>query len=175
MAFITTLCYILTGPSLGLWSRVLWDLGDLGCRLGPESRNWKAFHVTWPLREGVKKLFVMDQDGGGGINPLAWTKIFFLEKDVECSETEKYAKIFCGIFARVSIKSLDIFPDILRKYWKYFSFRSFFSIINFFLDHSGSMICKSKNVKKNTVTNRFFVTSSLREGKRSYPPNQNLI
>ena len=55
------------------------------------------------LREGVKK------------NYKLWTSLRN-KKDTKCSETEKYAKIFCAIFARLSFKNLDIFPDIFMKY-----------------------------------------------------------
>ena len=45
---------------------------------------------------------------GGGVNPLASTKIFVKkkEKNAECSETEKYSKIFLDMFARVSVKNI---------------------------------------------------------------------
>ena len=68
---------------------------------------------------------VTDQSitGGRGQTPLAVTKIvFFSEKDAECSEMEKYAKIFCDILARVSVKNLDIFPNIFIQNKSFFSF-----------------------------------------------------
>ena len=43
------------------------------------------------------------------INSQSETKIGFFvqqrEKDAECSETEKYAKIGCDIFEKVSVKN----------------------------------------------------------------------
>ena len=61
---------------------------------------------------------------GGGANPLDVTKIgvYFWkrEKDTECPEMEKYAKIFCDIFSRVSVKNLDILGYLdgyFIKYW----------------------------------------------------------
>ena len=55
------------------------------------------------LREGIKK--VTDRSVYDRGNPQSATKIVFYfkrEKDAECSEMEKYAKIFCDIFASVS-------------------------------------------------------------------------
>ena len=75
--------------------------------------------VCLSLREGVKKNFKLrTSPRGGGGKPPAVTKIVFLrEKEAECSEMEKYAKIFLCHFARVSVKN---FSDIFIKYWNFF-------------------------------------------------------
>ena len=48
------------------------------------------------------------------LRPAAKKFTFFLKikKYLECSETIEYAKVFCGIFARVSVKNIfqHIFP-----------------------------------------------------------------
>ena len=71
----------------------------------------------------------MDQsvNGGGGAIPWAVTKtgVFFVwkrEKDAECSETEKYAKIFVTFLQGYPLKTfppifswnIEIFPEILQ-------------------------------------------------------------
>ena len=42
------------------------------------------------------------------------------EKSLECSETKEYAKIFCDIFARVSVTNLKL---ILKFFYVFFPFR----------------------------------------------------
>ena len=74
-------------------------------------------------RKGVKTIIscgLVRKRWGGGVrvNPL------------ECSETEKYAKIFCEIFERVSVKTLETFPDIFLFLWNQ-SFLSFLKNIRF--------------------------------------------
>ena len=66
-------------------------------------------------REGVKYKVSDRSVNGEGDNPQSATKIYFFykrEKDAECSETEKYTKIFCDICARVSVTNLNIFHKI---------------------------------------------------------------
>ena len=62
---------------------------------------------------------------------------------------EKYAKIFCDIFARVPVKKLGPFPNIFIKYWKYFSFiTNVISLLKNFYVILHLIICISKNYRK---------------------------
>ena len=52
--------------------------------------------------------------GGDGHNPcLLGNASFFLKikKGLEYSDTKEYAQIFCKLFAKVSVKNLDIFQN----------------------------------------------------------------
>ena len=67
--------------------------------------------IECSIREGVKKTicYVPRPGGqGGGVNPLAATKIVFFvfrENDAECSEMENYAEIFGTFFQRYKLKT----------------------------------------------------------------------
>ena len=71
------------------------------------------------MRKGVKKLLVADcsvHGEGGHSTPCPQKKYFFKRgKDVECSETEKYAKIFCDVFAFFPIFSFRTNKQRKRK------------------------------------------------------------
>ena len=78
-----------------------------------------------------KNLSVVDWSvkRGGGQPPFRNQNMFFFsnKKGAECSDTEKYAKIFCEIFAGDSVKTLEIFNDIFLKYWNFSFWTKVFS------------------------------------------------
>ena len=73
--------------------------------------NWafKLEIILSFLRDFFLILFKESEDSSQA--PVILKKL----KVAECSEADKYAKIFCDIFARVSVKNFDIFPDIFKK------------------------------------------------------------
>ena len=112
-------------------------------------------------------------NGGEGVNQNSFS--LKKRKDAECSEMEKYAKMFCDIFARVSVK--NIFPDIFIKYWnfsKHFSFRIkvfFFhkNIHTYVLDHFESFdMHNEKLLKKIIRKENFFLPFGAGRGLDRY-------
>ena len=59
---------------------------------------------------------------------------------------------YCGIFARVSVKTLEIFPDIFLEYKNIFHCNpiSFFLSKTYVLDHSGFFYMQSEKKKKSS-------------------------
>ena len=85
--------------------------------------------------------------GGGGSQPK---QVIFQKKakEAECSETEKYAKVICDIFARVSVQNLEMFPHHFHKIFKVFFLQNRFFFKYTFQTILDLLICISKNYKK---------------------------
>ena len=95
------------------------ELGQLGNRV-----DCKIFEGS---REHEKNIvFLADGSTNERVHPPplknASLSLKIKNKCLECSETKDYAKIFCEIFAWVSIKNLDIFHNNFLRYWNFLIF-----------------------------------------------------